>query len=157
MTHLSRRHLCTGLSLAVLAGCANAPSTSQLAQDAKLIAAGLSGVTAALASVPGVPPAALAQVNSYLVLVQADADTIAQATAGAPPVATVQDIAALVGRVAAAVLPLVPGGGPLVAVVQAAEALVPVILAAAGVASATPGQIAYTPAQARAILAAGVR
>jgi hypothetical protein len=136
---------------AVLVGC-EVQTVSRVASDVNLIA---SGVTAAMADIkllPGMPDAALTQLDFYLATIQADAAKVASATA-TPAASTIKEIAQVVQALASVALPLIPGGSAIEAAIQAALSLLPVVLAAVGVAGAgAPAK--YQPDQARAILAA---
>ena len=155
--HHSRRTIlaAAGAAAALLsvAACSSSITTSQIATDANLIAQGLQPLAADVAAIPGVPSATLAKVQADLAKLQQAAAGIATATAG-QQTTSVQGIAALVEEIASVVLPLVPGGAPWVLVVQAAQALVPVILAAAGVSGSTGAAPTMPATQARLILAA---
>jgi hypothetical protein len=136
---------------AVLVGC-QMQTASQIASDVKLIASGLTAAMADIRLLPGVPAAAVTQLDFYLATIQAAAAKVASATA-TPAASMIQEVAQVVQALAAAALPLVPGGSVIEAAIQAALSLLPAILAAAGVSGAVaPGK--YQPAQARAILAA---
>ncbi len=134
-----------------LIGCGG-QTASQIAADVNLIASGLAAATAQLGQIPGVPNAALTQVDFYLATIQADAAKIAGALSTSAT-STVQEVSQVVQALASVVLPLVPAGSVIEATVNAAVSLLPVILAAVGVSGAgVPAK--YRPAQARAILAA---
>ena len=136
---------------AALVGC-QVQTASQIASDVRLIASGLTAAMADIRLLPGIPAAAVTQLDFYLATVQADAAKVASATS-APAASTIQEVAQVVQALASVALPLVPGGSVIEAAIQAALSLLPVILAAAGVSGAgTPAK--YQPAQARAILAA---
>ncbi len=127
-------------------------SASRIAADVNLIASGLTAVVAQIGQIPGVPSAALTQVDFYLAKIEADAVKIARATS-TPATSTVQEVSQVVQALASVVLLLVPAGSVIEATIQAAVSLLPVILAAVGVAGAgVPAK--YPPARARAILAA---
>ncbi len=143
-------------------GCTASPGTtttitstaSRLASDVNLVATGLAAALPAIAQVPGVPAATIAQINADLASIQKDAAAVQAATAanGAAPASTVQEIASVVGDIATVALPLVPGGSAIVPVVQAAEALLPGILSAADVVAAGAPANAMDPSSARLIL-----
>jgi hypothetical protein len=158
MTGYSRRGLLAVSALATvsavaLAACTSGtPTASQLAADVNLIATGLTAALPQIQQIPGLPAAALAEIEKYLAIIQADAVKVAAAVASPPP-GTVQEIAQVVQALAAVALPLLPAGSVAEAAIQAAISLLPVILAAIGVAGAgVPAR--YAPADARAILAA---
>lgn len=158
MNSFSRRGLLAVSALATvsavaLAACTSGtPTPSQLAADVNLVAAGLEAAVARIKKIPGLPSAALAQIEIYLGIVEADAAKVAAAVAS-PPAGAVQEIAQVVQALASVALPLLPAGSVAEAAIQAAISLLPVILAAIGVAGAgVPAR--YAPADARAILAA---
>lgn len=144
---MHRRALLTTSAFAIAAGALAAcssiqsflgnPTTAptQLAADTNLIASGLSAAVVSLQAIPGLSPAALIKVQSDLALVQADAQKIAVATVPTSS-SLVQEIAQGVQAIADVALPVIPNGSAIVAVINAAVSLLPVILAAAGVASA---------------------
>jgi hypothetical protein len=125
---------------------------SQIATDVTLIASGLAAAITSIRQIPGMPTAALTQLESYLAIVQADAAKVASATA-TPATSTVQEISQVVQAIASVALPLVPVGSIMQAAIQAAVSLLPVILAVVGVSGAGI-PVKYQPSQARAILAA---
>jgi hypothetical protein len=125
---------------------------SQIASDVNLVASGLAAAINDIKQIPGVPAAALAQLELYLATIQADAAKVASATA-TPTTSTVQEISQVVQALASVALPLVPAGSVMQATIQAAVSLLPVILAAVGVSGAGV-PVSYRPSQARAILAA---
>jgi hypothetical protein len=143
-----------------LSAC-NSTSTSttpsQIATDVNLISTGLSAAVASIAAIPGVDPTQLATLQADLKIVQTDAATVAAATAA--PTSTVQEIVSTIDALAPIALALVPGGSALVPVIDAATSLAPALLADLGVSGVTsaalPVHTAYTPAQARALLATG--
>jgi hypothetical protein len=139
------------LPAAALLACGT-QTPSQIATDVNLIASGLAAAIASIRQIPGVPAAALAQLESYLVIIQADAAKVASATA-TPATSTVQEISQVVQAIALVALPRVPAGSVTQATIQAAVSLLPVILAAVGV-SGTGISVKYPPSQARAILVA---
>ena len=155
------RPVLTGAALLTLAACAHpvtAPSVqasaAQLASDVQLIDNGLSAVLPSVARVANVPPATVARINADLAKIQADAAQVqADVTAtSAVPTGVVQEIASVVTDVATVVLPAVPGAAPFVPVVQAANALVPVLLNAIGSPAAGAAPV-MSPSAARLVLA----
>ncbi len=137
-----------------LAACSTANTVpSQVATDVQLIASGLSAAIAAVAAIPGVPAATVTQLQGYLATIQTDAAQVASATASAST-STVQEIATTVQAVADVALPLIPGGAVAVPLINAAVSLLPSILTAFGITSATKRAPVYTPDQARLILRA---
>lgn len=138
MNTISRRSMLGAIPLVVLgvAGCTPGTVTpSQIASDASLIASGLGAVVASLSTIPGMNASTLTTVQTYLAQLKLDADLLAGNTAGIPT-ATVQDISALVGKIAAVVLPILPMGSATLPIVEAAQSLVLVLLAMAGVSAA---------------------
>ena len=163
MIHLTRRHLLASTPVAgaaILAACTSNPVavTSTVAQDADLIAGGLASAIATLQATPGVlttaQQATLTQLQGYLATIKADAATIAAATA-TPATSVVSEIVQLVQTIAPIALSFVPGGGAIVAIVNAALSLAPQLLTDIGVtgAAATSGPPpVYSVASARQIL-----
>ena len=143
---ISRRIL---LAAIPLAGCKTGPTTSQIATDVNLIASGLQPVAAALSTAPNVSADVVAKVQSYLSIIQADAAKIAAATAN-PPADVVQEVVQTV-QAFASIASTIPALAPYAVIIQAAVALLPVILASAGlkVSGAAPSM---PPTQARAVL-----
>ncbi len=93
----------------------------------------------------------MTKLEDNLTRLQADL-AVVTAAAGTPALSTVQEIGQLVEAVASVALPLVPGGSAIEVTIQAAIAILPPILAAAGI-SGTGRTPKFTPAQARVILA----
>ncbi len=139
------------LATTALAGCGSTVTPSQIASDANLIATGLASIVTALSGIAGVPPTTIVTIMSYLKQIQAAAAQLATETVGASA-GTVQSIAMLVGQVAQVVLPLIPGGGPIVTVVEAAQALIPGMLALVGISAASAVAPKWSSAEARSIL-----
>ncbi len=155
---ISRRHLCGFASMllaAVALEACGSVTPSQAATDAGLIASGLASAVAALSAMPGIPADKLALVQTALADIKAASASLASSTAGVDAT-TVKGIATLVTQIAVTVLPFVPGGAPIAAVIAAAQSLVPVLLAAAGIAGAATAAARFSPAEARALLKAGV-
>lgn len=153
---LSRREIlrtsATVPALALLAACGKPAVTfSSVANDVTLVAAGLGPVVNALQMTPGVTAATVAMARGYLATIEADAKQIATATEN-PPTAVgqevVQDIQALAG-----ITSTIPALAPYAVIVEAAVAMIPVILAGLGV-QATGASPKMSAAQARATLAA---
>ncbi|PPQ27079.1 hypothetical protein [Rhodopila globiformis] len=139
------------LPAATLFACGT-QTPSQIATDVNLIAAGLATTVNSIRQIPGVPTAAVTQIEQYLTTIQADAAQVASATA-TPATSTVQEISQVVQALASVALPLVPAGSVMQATIQAAVSLLPVILAAVGVSGAGV-PVTFLPSQARTILAA---
>ena len=131
------------------------PVTSQVAADVALIAQGLQPLATDIAAIPGVPEATLAKVNADLALIQQDAALIAKQTT-APAASTVQEIVTTVEALAAAATPVIPGGAAAVVAIDAAASLAAVLMTELGAQGAVMAQAphaAYSPGQARTILA----
>ena len=165
MIHLTRRHLLASTPVAgaaILTACTSTTNpvavTSTVAQDADLIAGGLASAIATLQATSGVlttaQQATLTQLQGYLATIKADAATIAAATA-TPATSVVSEIVQLVQTIAPIALSFVPGGGAIVAIVNAALSLAPQLLTDIGVTGATATSGAppvYSVASARQIL-----
>jgi hypothetical protein len=161
---MKRRSVLVASALAVpLAACNLSAQTVE--SDAQLIATRLSAFVPVLAAIPGVPAADVALVQKLSADVQ-QAATLAGTlyTNIAPAVAapTIKNIeAAITGALGIATAPpvstlLATAAPGLSVALQAASVLVPLLFASFGLpapVSATP--VGMTPAQARAILAAG--
>ena len=154
MKRFSRRGLLAAGALLPVLGLAacQTQTLSQIILNVKLVAGGLAAAEASIAAIPGVPTAALTQIDSCLLIIQADAAKLAAAI-GTPATGLVQEIGQAVQALAAIALPLLPAGSVAEALLQAAVSLLPEILAAAGVLGAVPAAV-YSPAQARLLLAA---
>lgn len=142
------------LFMLALVGCSSTTPVTVLATDADLIAAGLQAQLPVLAQDPHITPVTLAKLQSAVTQIQTDANEIRASVAIGQAInaATAQQIASLVGLIATEALPLVPGGAAVVPVVRAAQALLPGILAMAGVPVAGAPAGAYSPVAARLIL-----
>jgi hypothetical protein len=95
---------------------------------------------------------AVATLEDDLSRLQADVAAVTVAS-GKPAPTTVQQIGQVVEAVASIALPLIPGGSAIALTIEAAVALLPPIMAAAGISGIGP-KSDLTPDQARAILAA---
>lgn len=146
-----RSLLSTTLLIPVVACTGMLPTTSQLASDAQLISSGLSVVVTNIQSLPGVTNAALATLGKYLAAITANAAALASQTV-AVPATLVQEIVADIKAFAPVALAIIPGGSQLVAVVQAALALISPMLAAVGITATSAEPPRYAPEQAKAIL-----
>lgn len=130
-----------------------------LSTDIQLIDGGLQAVVASVDSAPNIAADVKAKLDAAAATIHKDAQLVAQSLGVEAPASTVADIANTLTNVALAVLPVlapIPGAAAIVAAIKAAQALVPVILAAVQVpvkASVAADGSAYTPAQARAVLA----
>lgn len=152
----------SGGSLLLLSACTqniSPASAAAYAADANLIVSALASVVNAIAATPGVDPAKLQQLESYLTTLQGEATAISAAAQAATSAASnVQKIASVVQALAPLALALVPRGSALIPVINAAVSMLPAVLAAAGVAGAE-GALSpkYTPDEARIILIAATR
>jgi hypothetical protein len=150
--------LCLALLGGGLAGCATSGNATQqaqqLASDVELIAGGLEAALPAIGAIRGAPKEVLDRLGSEVAVVQKDAAAISAALGAhaAVPVPQAQEIAGIVGDVASTIIPEIPGGVAFLPVIQAAQALVPELLAAAGIAAAAPVEALPSPEVARAIL-----
>lgn len=151
--HISRRAVLAasvGVLPLLAAGCSALGNLTpaSVAQDVNLIAQALPNILAQMkVSVPAIVATALSDL-----VAAAQAIASAETTAAAQPI--VQRVAADVMAVAAAVLPLVPGGSVVAVAIQAAQALIPAIETAVGLVttvSAVPA--AMSASEARLILA----
>ena len=136
---------------AALVACNKPVTTTQIASDVQLIASGLQPVVNALVNAPNVSASVIAQVQGYLATIKADAAQIAASTA-TPAVGTVQQIVQAV-QALAGIAGSIPALAPYAMAIQAAVALLPVLLADVGVVT-SGAKPSMTPMQARAILAA---
>ena len=161
--HHSRRTVLTsavtslGL-LGILAACQPNSKTPaappQVAQDIALIAQGLAAVANSLTGIPGIPADTLGIIKADIALIQEAAKSVATDTTGSVWPTNVQSIANLIAEIARNALPVIPGGAPFVLAVNAASALVPILLAAIGVVGTSAGSTGVTPEQARLTLSA---
>lgn len=149
---MRRLLLATALLLSACAGTST--PVSQAATDIQLIAAGLGPVVAALATTPGVNPATVAEAQKDLAILQADAKTIGAATS--TPGTVAQEVNAAV-QALASIAGTIPVLAPYAVVIQAATALLPVIMAEAGVGVAGIHPATMAPDMARGILATQAR
>lgn len=146
-----RSFLAVTAATAALAACATGgTSLPQFAQDAQIIAAGLTATFAQIqAQTPTLPAAVVAQVKSYLAELQAAAQVLASTAANAMPSAsTIQTVVAATQGIATALLPLLPAGAPAAIAITAATTLLPFIMAAvtnSQVPSVTPAAKATAP------------
>jgi hypothetical protein len=156
---MNRRAL-LALSVAplALAGCATLASfttapgaaTATLASDVALVVSGAEALASAVAGIAGVPPATLADVQTYLAKIHDGAAAIAAGTGNATT--TTQTIVAALKALAPIALAFVPGGSALVPVANAVLSMVPVLLNYVGVTGATGAVPVYTPESARTVL-----
>jgi hypothetical protein len=106
-------------------------TAAQIAQDASIIAAGLSGLASGLSTSQGFTAAQIAAIQSVAATVSADAAAIAK-TVATPAASTVQTLANDVQVFAAMILPLTPAA-PFLPIVNAALAMLPGLLAQVGI------------------------
>ncbi len=137
---------------ALLACQPPAVASSQLTSDVGLLVSGLAAAIANIRQTPGVPGPAVTHLEANLSKLQADARIVTTAT-GTPAPSAIQEIEHLVEAVASIALPLIPGGSAIQLTIEAAVAILPPILAAAGISGIAKAP-KFTPAQARVILAA---
>lgn len=136
-------------------GGANA-NAARIASDINLISSGMAAALPALEKLPGFPAGMDAVIVADVAKIQADSAELQKALAANAttlPASPVQEIATILGDVATVVLPEIPGGAAAVPVVAAAQALLPELLAAAGIAAA-PGTATMDPDAARLVLRA---
>ena len=156
---MNRRTLLAASALLPFAGCSLAGTTpAQWATDLSLIASWMPNITSALGAMgTKISAATLAQVNTLAAEVQKDATAVATATAnvvaGTSAATYVQEAVTALEAIAGVVMPLFPASSPVLPIVEAILSLVPEIAAAAGLTAATVTPMAFTPAQARALLA----
>lgn len=153
---LDRRRLLAASSLAgilALTGCGTV-TAPQAESDVQLLADGLSGILDSLKALPAnlaPPQATLDKIQAELDLIKSDAAKIGTAVAGGGSI--VQEIAAAVGAIVPLATPFFPAAPAVAAVLEAGLALLPGILAAVGIKTATNGYPAVmSPYQARLIL-----
>lgn len=148
---MTRRALLAALPVCWVSACVARPGAATLADDAAKVAAGLSAIAGYLTDSSNVPDATATQLRGAA----ADASAAAAHLAQAPGIPWVQQLVAAIGLVAQLAAPF--GLPPIVlALLDAARSLAPILLAEAGIAAETSGFLTprYTPAQARALLAA---
>lgn len=139
----------------MLGGCSSStssPSVSQVVSDVQTLAAGLAGATSGLAAA-GVPANTIAQIQQYVTEAQQIATEIGSAPTGSVS-SLVSGLPALIGGIASTVGVSLPP--ELQTALSAAQVLLPVIMAAAGVVglAPAPGAPPMSPDKARAILRA---
>ena len=137
--------LAAALFVLLLAGCTapGVPTTptqvtapaEQVATDAALIVGGLQSILPQVQAVAKVPPATVAQLQADLAKAQSAAGAL-KAELASPSATTqksnVEAIAMVIGDIATAVLPAIPGGAAFAPVVAAAQGLLPVLLGNVG-------------------------
>jgi hypothetical protein len=149
--NITRRTLFgTAAATLALAACAG-QTTSQLQADVTAIATGVQSVVTDLAATPGVhvPPATLAEINTTLATIKADAAQIGATLA--PGQSVVTEFSMAVNDLVPLLTPYFPAAPAVAATVQAAVTLAQVVLSEAGVtkvAATDPASVA----QARLVL-----
>jgi hypothetical protein len=139
------------IPLLALAMCATTPA--QIATDVNLEATAASAILTAVQALPGVSSDVIVRVQGYVTKIQANAALVA-ATSVAPSTSTVTAITQDIQAVASIVLPLLPGGSAILALVQATTSLLPTILKEAGITGAASAVTpVYEPDEARRIMA----
>ena len=138
-------------SVLALAACTGVPTETQVQTTAALVTAGVDAVAASVLATPGLASTTATEINSAVATVNAANQTIQQATTTVPT-----DAQAIVSAVKIAAPMLLAqldpkSKSPEAMAANAAMALLPTILAAAGVASAS-GKPTMDPAQATLIL-----
>jgi hypothetical protein len=134
------------------------PTVGQVSSDVALVATGLQGALQQLGSIPSlsISAAALSTAGSAIASLQALAAQVAQASSVAAQQPLIQKIATYAGTVLSVLTPaiaLIPGAQGVAAALAAVQVLLPVILAAVGLAlpaSAAPSGM--TSGEARLIL-----
>lgn len=141
---MTRRELIAFAAALPFAACSTPPD--QLKTDIATLAAGLGGILTAL---PGLPTDTRTKAQGFLDTITQNASMIASAAQPNPD--TVAAIGSAVQALAAVLVPFVPQGAVVATVLQAALALVPIVLAMVGrpVAGAAA---TVTPDAARGIL-----
>lgn len=126
----------------------------QLQADVQLVVAGAQAVVGALSALPNIPPAIIAQAQAALKDIQENAQNIANALS--PTGDAVAAIQTAVNTLATLVAPYFPQGGQYAAIIDAAVALVGVIVSLAGAKPAPKpaNSVAMTPDHAREVLRA---
>ncbi len=152
MRALSRRRLLAAASACLALSACAGQTTPTLQSDVQLIAGGLSTLATTLQALGVVPANVIAEVQAEIDAIQAKAAQIASALT--PGVSAVQAISASIEVIAALLAPFFPAAPTVASLVQAALSLVASLLAQLGVATARRAAPAYTPDQARVILAA---
>lgn len=134
-----------------MAGCTT-QTPDQLQNDVNLVVAGAQAVVSALAAVPNVPPAVIAQAQAALANIQLNAAAIANALS--PQANAAQAIVVAVNTLATLVQPYFPQAGQYAAIVAAAVSLAAVIAGMVGAqaAPAPAGTPSMSPSTARTTL-----
>lgn len=167
---LTRRALVSSAcALALLTGCNLVnQSADQIKTDIETIAAGLAGLATAASAF--VPPNILAQVQTVVNQIEADAANIANSITGISTNSLITDIANAVGVLGTLLAPFFPQAPVIAGIVQAAAALINFVVQTLGIGTPTPAMArfmkaapstAITPDAARLILrnaaATGIR
>lgn len=159
---LTRRNVAKGAvgagaalaAVSLLGACAN-QTTTQLQQDAQTLASGVSAVVTDLQAIPGVtiPASTLANINTAIASINANAAAIAAALTPAASVLT--GIQTAVSTLSTLLSPFFPEAPVVAATIQAAVTLVATMLSEAGIATtASSAMVSMSPNQARLILKA---
>jgi hypothetical protein len=158
---MNRRELLASTALcsipALLAACSQPITMTQVQTDANLIAAGVSAVAPAILADPKLAPADAATIRSAVAVIQ-QANSVIQGTTVTPS-GSVQQIVAAIRLLAPVALVALDASSPQAIAINAAVALLPVLLQAAGMppaamASAHPSMSA---AEARMVLKGAAR
>ena len=141
---ISRRRLITTASaLALLSGCSLVNQTAdQIKTDIETIAAGLAGLATAASAF--VPPAVLAQVQTVINTIEADAANIANSITGISTNSLVTDIANAVGVLGTLLAPFFPQAPVIAGIVQAAAALINFVVQTLGLNTPVPASAKFT-------------
>lgn len=136
-----------------LIACSLTPT--QLASDVQLIETGIEIIAPVLLAKAGITSAEVSTINSDVAIVRSSANAIVSAT-NADATLTVRTLVSAVQGVAPIAARYLPAGSQEAVAVQAAVALLPIVLQAAGV---SPGVMAarvqtMPPAEARGVLVA---
>lgn len=151
---MNRRNLLAGVSALALGGCASF-STGAIATDVSNLSGGLQGMLVQIGQIGlNIPTAIMSAVGTAIASLQKAADAIAATYTTAQALPLVQQVAAYVNAVVAA-LTTVPSLPSIISgILTAAQAILPIIEAAVGMLVGAVTASPMSPSQARAILAA---
>lgn len=138
---------------AALAGCATL-TPAAIASDVQLVATGVQALAPLLGPL-GVPAATIAQVVALAADVSAQVTSVGSVVSSLTPPSNIQAIVTDVNAIATVALPLLPNtpsGNSARAIILAAQALLPGILASAGLPVPTGAAPGVSPDDARAVL-----
>lgn len=144
----SLRFAASASALALLAACANTPSGDAISSDVKLISDAFNTLLGYVGQLPASlqPSAAtIAQIQAELAALNSAAASIAGVLT--PDAGTIQKIASAVKLIATLLGPVFPVAPIIGSIVSAGLSLLPGLLAAVGIATATKASL-LTPAQA---------